>query len=211
MTARQNIEPISNLLNTIPNLIYRVEEWAKVFFVCVRGFRPTFVSKKKVHQREKEMEAIAQSSNFEFVQGNEQHSSSWGKFYVKGLEKWEVKEDFEENLRDKHHSYQGFVCLDVPDNTIFTIFEQSGDKHGTDSYYFFVCRSDSSIEKEKMESDYGSGFLEGSYEIIAEGKGKTKAPRLMRWWIDSERKDLEFARHCGEYIKKRGVKELPAL
>jgi hypothetical protein len=80
------------------------------------------------------------NGNIEYVNGQEQHSSNWGKFYVKGLEKWEVKEDFDENRKDGHHTYQGYVCLDVPEGTVFTVFEQNGNKRGTDDYIFRICQ-----------------------------------------------------------------------
>lgn len=149
--------------------------------------------------------------DIEFVQGQESHSSSWGKLYVKGLEEWQIKEDFEENIQDKHHSYQGFVACEIEDNTIFTIFEQSGDKRGTHVFKFSILRADSSLEKTKYQPEYGEGFLEASFEVIAEGLTKVKAPRLLGWWSESSKKDIDFARHCAIYIKKRGVKNLPPM
>jgi len=149
-------------------------------------------------------------SNIEYINGQESHTSNWGKYYVKGLEKWGVKEDFAENRQDKHHSYQGICATEVPDGTIFTIFEQSGNKHGTDTYVFTVCEtSDESFTSDI--SGYGSGKCEGNFKIIARGATKTTAPRLMQWWIDSSVKTLEFAQHCATYITKRGIKELPPM
>ena len=79
------------------------------------------------------------TGNIEFVQGSEQHTSFWGKYYVKGLEFWQTKEDFTENISSKHEYYQGYVCLDVPAGTIFTVFEQSGNKRGTEIFSFMIC------------------------------------------------------------------------
>lgn len=149
-------------------------------------------------------------SNIEFVQGQESHSSNWGKYYVKGLESWQVKEDFEENCSDKHSSYQGYVCLDIPEGTVFTIFEQSGDKHGNDTFNFTICQAIDEIMGED-KAQYGSGFVTGNYKIIAQGLGKTKAPRLMGWWTESNDKSLAFALHCAKFIDKRGLKVLPQM
>ena len=147
--------------------------------------------------------------NIEFVQGAEQHTSNWGKFYLKGLEKWQVKEDFSENCHDRHHSYQGYVCLDIPEGTLFTIFEQSGSKRGTDEFYFLICSTCS--ETCEVKAEYGKGRCIGNYQIIAEGIGKVKAPRLMDWWINSPVHILEFALHCAAHIDKRGLKNLPTI
>lgn len=146
-------------------------------------------------------------ANIEFVQGQEQHSSSWGKFYVKGLEKYQVKEEFDENRKDNHHSYQGYTCLNVLEGTMFTIFAQSGDKRGTDDYRFYICvATDVCVEKKS-----GHGWCEGNFEIVAQGTTLTKAPRLMGWWINSPIKTHKFAQHCAAFIDKRGVKVLPPI
>lgn len=145
----------------------------------------------------------------EFVQGNETHSSNWGKYYVKGLEKWQVSEDFPENCKDNHHSYQGYVASGIEEESIFTIFEQNGDKRGTDEFFFSICKTTGSDSEDI--SNYGKGFCKGNFEIIVRGEGKTKAPRLMKWWIESSDNSLEFAEHCAKYIEKRGIKELPSL
>ena len=144
-------------------------------------------------------------SNIEFVQGQESHSSSWGKFYVKGLEKWQVKEDFTENRQDKHHSYQGYSCLEIPENTVFSVFAQSGDKRGTDDYRFYVCATTDS----QTEDIKGYGWIDGNFKVVAMGETKTKAPRLLGWWANSPIKTLEFAQKCAVYIDKRGIKDLP--
>lgn len=149
-------------------------------------------------------------ANLEFVQGQESHSSYWGKFYVKGLEQWQVKEDFPENQQTKHNSYQGYTCLDIPEQTVFSVFYQDGDKRGTDNFYFAICCT-SHDYVEKIIQEYTGCWIEGNLKIIAKGEGKVKAPRLMKWWIDSTQKTLEFAEHCAKYIDKRGIKELPPL
>lgn len=148
--------------------------------------------------------------NVEFVHGQESHSSNWGKFYIKGLETFQAKEDFSENRNDNHHNYNGYVCNDVPVGTIFTVFEQSGDKRGTDVYKFAICEI-TDDETNKWETSYGSGKLIGNYRILTIGDTKTKSPRLMDWWIKSQNKSLAFAKWCDAHINKRGMKELPPM
>lgn len=149
------------------------------------------------------------SGNIEFVIGNEHHSSNWGKYYVKGLEDWQVKEDFGANLYDRHHSYQGYVGLDIPEGTMFSIFEQNGDKRGTSNFYFSVCVIDQNAINKDVAS-YGDGFCNGNYRVVAAGQTKTLAPRLMDWWINGA-KTLEFAEHCAKHINVRGLKNIPAM
>lgn len=149
----------------------------------------------------------------EYVVGNESHTSYWGKLYIKGLEKWEVREDHDRNRRDRHHSYQCYVT-NAPAKTVFTIFEQDGSKRGTDNWIYKICvvlpESEPTVE---YEAAYGSGFCNGNYAIVAQASGKVKAPRLMDWW-DKRPTDgdlLAYAQHCAEWIEKRGIKDLPPM
>lgn len=148
----------------------------------------------------------------EFINGSEEHSSNWGKFYVKGLEQWRVKEDHKNSRSDHHHSYNFFMA-DAPDGTVFTIFEQNGDKHGTDEWSFLICVVRSDREEQQTKASYGYGFCKGPYDVVAQGVGKIKAPRLMDWWIKRPANvdPLAYATHCGVYIEKRGIKSPPAL
>ncbi|MGL5059045.1 MAG: hypothetical protein ACRC62_03605 [Microcoleus sp.] len=150
------------------------------------------------------------TGNIEFVQGQESHSSYWGKYYIKGLEEFKVKEDFEANRKDNHHSYQGYVALEIPEGTIFTIFEQNGNKRGTDNFCFSICVVDQG-EINEDKASYGEGFCTGNYRVVAKGKTKTLAPRLMDWWINSPIKTLEFAEHCAQHINTRGLKNVPEM
>ena len=151
------------------------------------------------------------TGNIEFVQGRESHTSNWGKFYVKGLEPWAVREDFPEDRNDRHHQYSGRVCPDVPQGTWFTIFEQNGNKRGTDTFVFSICR----VTAEKIETynaEYGSGKILGNYEVVVQATGKTKAPRLMGWWQSRPQgRDAQWAIYCANHINKRGCKDLPPL
>lgn len=143
----------------------------------------------------------------EYVNGNESHSSNWQKFYVEGLEKFAVKEDFDANQQDNHHNYQGYVCLDIPTGTVFSVFSQSGNKRGTEDFCFYIC-----VAEEKAMQDISNlpAFIKGNFRVVAEGITLTKAPRLMDWWINSGRtQSLEFAELCAKYIDKRGLKILP--
>lgn len=149
----------------------------------------------------------------EFIVGNESHTSYWGKFYVKGLEKWEVREEHESNRRDRHHSYQ-FLMANAPAKTLFTIFESDGNKRGTDNWIYKICVVLPESEPiTEHKAAYGAGFCSGNYAVIAEANGKIKAPRLMDWWNarPADADPLAYAQHCAEWIGKRGVKDLPAM
>jgi len=149
----------------------------------------------------------------EYVVGSEQHTSNWGKFYIKGLEKWEVKEYHNRNIRDKHHSYQCLV-VNAPERTVFTIFEQSGGKHDTGTWNFWICVVLPDDEPTtEYSASYGRGFCNGSYAIVAQATGKIKSPRLMDWWQarPHDADELSYAQHCAEWIEKRGAAVLPPM
>lgn len=146
----------------------------------------------------------------EYIQGSESHTSNWGKFYVKGLESFVVDEDHEGNKKDKHHQYS-CKAGEVPEGTIFTVFYQDGNKRGTDTFKYLICEAIEAGEVEKHDTEYGNGFLEGEFKILAQGLTKTKALRLMGWWINSADKSKAFALHCAAHIDKRGLKTLPAM
>lgn len=148
----------------------------------------------------------------EYISGSESHTSNWGKFYVKGLEKFVVKEDHDRNERNKHASYQCYAG-EIPTGTIFTIFEQSGNKRGTDTYIYRICQADDNAPEVKIESEYGAGMISGSFVILAQADSKIKAPRLMAWW-DARPANIDpatWAQHCAAHIDKRGLVEIPAL
>lgn len=148
-------------------------------------------------------------ANIEFTQGSEQHSSNWGKYFIKGLEKWQSREA---SSSSKHESYQEYCCIDIPEGEVFTIFEQSGNTRGTEVFHFQICIA----TNEKILTDsaaYGEGKIAGNFKLIAHGAGTTKAPRLMDWWIDGLKNQdpIAYAHHCAEYIGKRGYKEPPPM
>ena len=149
-------------------------------------------------------------ATIEYVSGNEQHSSSWGKFYIKGLEKLVVKEEHDENRRDRHHGYQNYLGNSVPGGAVFTVFAQSGDKRGTNDWHYWICVADDAVESTRIA---GYGWIEGNFRILAHAEGKVKAPRLMGWWDKrpSNVSPLAYAEHCAAYIDKRGVAELPPI
>ena len=93
----------------------------------------------------------------EFINGAEQHSSRWGKYYVKGIEKHAVKEDHPSNRRDNHHNYQFFVA-DLPVGALFTIFEQNGNKRGTEDFSYAICQY-TGTEQAEHYAVYGDGFV----------------------------------------------------
>lgn len=153
---------------------------------------------------------IMTETTIKFVIGKEQHSSNWGKFYLKGLEDYQAEEDFDENQDDEHHNYQGYVCNDVPDGTIFTIFEQNGNRNGTNLFCFRICQMDSAEGTKTYLAEYGSGFIQGQWREIAAGLTKIKGNRLLDWWKQGDG-SLEYAEHCAQYIDKRGQKTLPPM
>ena len=148
-------------------------------------------------------------SNIEFVVGAEWHSSYWGKFYIKGLEKWEAREDHALERRDSHHKYTCYVCLDIPEGTMFSVFEQNGNKRGTDEWEFTLCIATDEVVNED-KAGYGNGFVMGNYREVVRASGKTKAPRLMNWW-QSVPHTLKAAEWCAQHINRRGLKELPSM
>jgi hypothetical protein len=149
-------------------------------------------------------------SNLEFVQGSEQHTSSWGKFYVKGLEEYQVREEHQGERHDNHHNYSGYDCVDVPEGTLFSVFEQNGDKRGTDLFIFVICITTDEVVTHR-EASYGNGFIRGNFREIVKINSKIKAPRLMEWWNKIPKQNLAYAEWCAECINKRGVKNLPSL
>lgn len=197
----QAASAIAQHLQVATAAILEIREWARVLWVRVQGLGCRFVSKKVTQES-------TMSYTIEYVQGSEQHSSNWAKFYVKGLEEWAAKEDFAENRRDSHHQYQGYTCLEVPAGTMFSVFIQDGNKWGTDKFRFLVCEVVDASEK--IGVSYGSGFIEGAFRVVAEGSGNTKAPRLMDWWIGGP-KTLAYAEACAAAINKRGQKAAPTV
>lgn len=160
----------------------------------------------------------------EYRVGSESHSSAWGKFYVKGLETWEVKEGGE---RDRHNSYTDLAAR-VPEGTVFTVFSQAGNKRGTDTFDFYICQVVSDETTTTISGGcYGKGgTCCGSFTILCRGEGKTKAPRLMEWWGKMGEKCQDFrtedgklqkgtkekyAQWCRKHLDMRGLKDLPAM
>lgn len=148
-------------------------------------------------------------ATIEFVHGQESHTSTWRKFYVKGLEKWKVAEDFDEERNDKHYCYNGYCCIAIPEGILFTIFSQAGDKRGTDHFEFYICECTDDQVQSTIE--LSPCFCRGNFRIIAQGLTKIKASRLMDWWINSRDKSLMFAEHCASHIDKRGLKQIPPI
>lgn len=166
-------------------------------------------------------------ANLEYTVGSESHSSYWGKFYVKGLEQWEVKEGGEWT---KHTSYAELVA-ETPDEKMFTVFNQSGNKRGTKNFTFYLCETRSAgntLSNRITGGCYGdTAEIHGNFMILCRGEGKIKAPRLMDWWIKRVEKCAvwkneetgllkkgtlqRFAFWCAEHIEKRGLKDLPPM
>lgn len=149
----------------------------------------------------------------EYVQGQEQHTSNWGKFYIKGLETQVVREDHSRNIRDRRAQYQCYVGAEVADGTVFTIFYQDGNKRGTETWNYLICVVDGSADEQTIDYAYTETFVTGHFRVVAEGRTKTLAPRLMDWWT-SRPKDVDplaYAEHCAAHIGRRGVATLPPM
>ncbi len=149
----------------------------------------------------------------EYINGQEQHTSNWGKFYVKGLESQVVKEDHARNARDRHAQYQCYVGAAVADGTVFTVFYQDGNKRGTDTWHYLICVVDCAEPEQMIEYGYTETFVRGAFRVVAEGRTKTLAPRLMDWWQakPAGADPLAYAEHCAAHIGRRGVAALPPM
>jgi|GEM_PF-550092 len=151
----------------------------------------------------------------EYVSGSESHASTYAEFYVHGLDQWAVCQTDDEPEADSN--YKHYICLDIPENQVFTVFRKDGDKFGVKGYNFFICKTSKALGT--IPGNRGNGYCGGDIEVICKGEGKTKAPRLFGWWIDftgksdenkrTNEQKLAFAQHCANFINKRGIKELP--
>lgn len=136
--------------------------------------------------------------------GNESHSSHWGKGNLQGVNL--VSED---RTKTNHHNYTS-GATEAQDGTVFTWWTSRGDKHGTIDADFYILQADSSAEEmELVGGCYGRGnYLRGQFSILAHGSDKTKAPRLLGWWVDWAPKNgghtAEVARHLQQQLAIRG-------
>jgi hypothetical protein len=94
--------------------------------------------------------------------------------------------------KNTHHFYQYYICLDIPDETVFSIFEQSGNKRGTQEFRFALCVINPN-KHTKDKAVYGSGYCQGNYEIIVKTDSIIKSSRLLEWWNSNSEKSLKFA------------------
>lgn len=146
--------------------------------------------------------------NIKFKEGEESDSSTWAKFSVKDIDVWKVKRDGD---YDKDSTVTEYQCNDVPIGKVFTIFEQSGDKRGTQIFKFTIAAADHEVS-EIISQCSDSRYCKGNFKILCQASTKVKAARLMEWWTGymGDRKE-EFAIHCAANIDKRGLKECPAF
>lgn len=127
--------------------------------------------------------------------GHEQHTSTWGKFFVRG-----IKIVAEDVRRDNHVAYTT-GAVEAPDGTLVTVWAASGDKHGTNSADYYILRADSAQPAAEIATRYG--YIRGRWEILAHGDGKARAPRLLSW-CDGKPLTEALARHFGQQIHLRG-------
>jgi hypothetical protein len=145
----------------------------------------------------------------EYTIGSEHRSSNWGKFFIQGLEDWKCGESFVKNSKE---FYTDYCCNNVPEDTVFTVFDQSGDKYSPKVFQFWILAVGGQTDN-IVESSFGSGKVQGDYRTLAYARGQLKACRLMDWWNTkpTHTDRLEYAIKCGEYIQKRGVKDCPSI
>lgn len=163
---------------------------------------------KKIVEKEKKDKPFF----IEYLVGMEQHTSYWGKFYVKGLEDFVSREDSEHEQHDGHYSFS-YYCKGVKaeDNLIFTVFVQEGNKYGTDRLEFMICQLDH-LSNNCIEGEVqNKGFINGSFRILASAKGKTKGKRLLDWWEKRPKEItqealLAYIARCANSILIRGRK-----
>lgn len=65
-------------------------------------------------------------------------------------------------------------------------------------------------EGHRVDGEYWGYHIAGHFDILAEGDGKTRALRLLKWWIEWEPtmpRRIEMARYLGSQIVIRGRKE----
>lgn len=144
--------------------------------------------------------------------GNESHSSYWGKGNLQGTPRL-VAENYQ---RDRHNSYtEG--AIEVAEGTVVSWWTSEGDKYGMSNADFYILKaSESADEQEFIGGCYGRGnYLRGKFEVLAHAEGKTKAPRLMKWWSEWAKANGGqteiMARHLAEQIEKRGKSVPDAL
>lgn len=153
--------------------------------------------------------SVSSKHNIEFTIGSETGSSRWAKFYLKGLEEWKCAEEF---TKRKGEYYTEYRCNEVPEDTVFTVFDQYGDKHGLRTFQFWICAVGGGEPTNGINGTYGSGTVIGNFRLLAHASSTLKASRLMNWWTDKPTHTdlLAYGTKCGIEIHKRGVKECPA-
>lgn len=146
-------------------------------------------------------------ASLEFLLTSVQKNQNWAKFFVKGLEDYQIEDSNVSRHYKPWERYTNYIAYDMPDNIIFTVYTQSGNKNGSQDFRFYICKTIT----DNPNSITGAGWIEGDFVIIAEGLKKVFAPRLMNWWNNSKDHSLKFAYHCSRHIGKRGIKELPPM
>lgn len=146
----------------------------------------------------------------EFIHGQEWHSSTWEKFYVKGLEKLQAEEEMDGTRRDNHHDYRGYAC-NAPNGTVFSVWSSCGRKARTEAKMFAICVADTESDSHINGVANGPCYVDGNFRVIVQAETAVKAQRLLGWWMARPQNSdpLEYASRCAKYIGVRGTKILP--
>lgn len=137
--------------------------------------------------------------------GSEQHTSTWAKFRVEGIE---MVAEGRANIR-QNQNYHDYALESPPDGVVFSVWMSSGNRRGADTMRFLLCVTDQ--EAPEIEVDDGYCFVRGCFRIIADADTLTKAKRLLGWWVDWAPKhggqSEKTAKLLAEQIDIRGRKD----
>lgn len=103
---------------------------------------------------------------------------------------------------------------ELPVNYLFTAYRAIYAYRCLKYIGFWICRVGKDLEENKLvfhnpHTRVLECFVEGKFETICFGAGKTYAPRLIDWWKKGE-PTSEYAHLCAKYLKPR-IKEIPSF
>ena len=137
--------------------------------------------------------------NIKFVQGHQSGPPVYVKFFVKGFGEHAKPIPHPSNDPDRNHRYQCYLAQ-VQAGYVFSIqeiHEVAGRKKTT----FKICVVGGMYVE--YHGEYGEGFCNGSYAIIAEAEGDD-SDRLMELWIllPPGADPVTYSRSCSVRLKE---------